>query len=731
MPKTVVCLCLCLGSVVTSGAEFYVDPENGSMQGDGSAQHPWQSIQAVVDAGLIETQSWEQLPYKQGVQLKARHVGAPIQGGDTIWLRSGYHGDLYIDKHYNAKSITLAAEEGHEPRLSGLHIRASSHWVVKGLSISAEFAEPFKRRTLVQLRSHGWHGPVHDVTVEDCAVSSVADTTSWSVQDWNTRACNGFQVDGTRMTIQNNQVLNVNFGISVEASHSLIRHNEVKNFSGDGLRGLGDYSTFEYNTVKNCYNVNANHDDGFQSWSVGPKGVGSGEVKGIVLRGNTIINREDPDQPHPGALQGIGCFDGTFVDWVVENNVVIVDHWHGITLLGARDCRIANNTVRDQKEGTPGPPWIKIGRHKNGTAPEQCEIRHNRAVVSAAPGVAQENNRPVQGPSALVPRAGQWRGLHLLNYGSDAALQSLAEQVPALAQAGINVLILEVNYGFSYESHPELRMGEKPITRDGAAQFAKTCRGLGIHLVPQFNCLGHQSWAKTTYTFLTKYPELDLTPGAFPENEGIYCREWDPLNPRVNEIIFPMLDELINAFDARALHVGMDEVFLIGSEHSPTTKGRDPAPILAKAINDLHTHLVKKRGVDMLMWGDRLIDGHVYRYGDWESATNGTAPAIDLIPKDIIICDWHYKLRDSYLSVPMFAEKGFRVWPAGWKEVDGTKALITYSRDLKHPNMLGHLFTTWSGHKQWTEWPPIVEGLKILTQEKNAASQESPNTDGN
>ena len=46
----------------------------------------------------------------------------------------------------------------------------------------------------------------------------------------------------------------------------------------------------------------------------------------MVLRGNTIINYEDPGQPHRGTLQGIGCFDGMFVDWVIENNVVIVDH---------------------------------------------------------------------------------------------------------------------------------------------------------------------------------------------------------------------------------------------------------------------------------------------------------------------------------------------------------------------------------------------------------------------
>jgi hypothetical protein len=185
------------------------------------------------------------------------------------------------------------------------------------------------------------------------------------------------------------------------------------------------------------------------------------------------------------------------------------------------------------------------------------------------------------------PAPGQWRALHLINYGSDEALEGLGKEIPVLAEMGINLLILEVNYGFEYQSHPELRMGQKPITRDGASRLVKVCRKYSIRLIPQFSCVGHQSWAKRTYPLLTKYPELDLTPGAFPENEGIYCREWDPLNPKVYEIVFPMLDELIDAFDADAIHVGMDEVFLIGSQHSPSTKGKDPAKVFAKAVNDL------------------------------------------------------------------------------------------------------------------------------------------------
>lgn len=313
------------------------------------------------------------------------------------------------------------------------------------------------------------------------------------------------------------------------------------------------------------------------------------------------------------------------------------------------------------------------------------------------------------------PQKGEyWRALHVISYRNDEALERLGEKIPSLAEMGLNVLILEVNYNFEFESHPELR-SESTITKEGAKKFTALLREHGIRLIPQFMCVGHQSWKKNTAPLLTKYPEFDLTPGAFPDNEGLYCREWDVLNPKVNAIVFDLMDELIDAFDADAFHTGMDEIFLLGSEQSPSTRGKDPAGLFAKAVNDMYGHLVKKRGVEMLMWADRLIDGPKYGFGKWDSSHNGTAPAVDRVPKDIIMCPWHYSLRESYPSIPMFLKKGFRVIPASWKEVDASEKLINYSLEQKNPNMLGHMFTTWGEEgDDITGFPPIVDGFKLL-----------------
>jgi hypothetical protein len=316
---------------------------------------------------------------------------------------------------------------------------------------------------------------------------------------------------------------------------------------------------------------------------------------------------------------------------------------------------------------------------------------------------------------AAARKSEPWCALHVIVFKNDKDLDILGRQVPKLAEMGVNALILEVNYNFAFQSHPELRAGDNVITPAGAGRLATLCRKHGVRLIPEFQCLGHQSWQRHTFPLLTVYPKLDLTPGAFPGNKGIYCREWDPLNPEVNKIVFPLLNEIIDAFHADALHVGMDEVFLIGSDRSPSTKGKDRAQVFAKAVTDLHEHLVKSRKVEMLMWADRLFDADKFHWGEWEASKVGTSGAVDVIPKDIILCPWHYEKMSSYPSVPLFLEKGFRVLPASWRKPDASRALIEYSRKQESPRMLGHLFTTWGGRKDTlAEYGPLVEGVKVL-----------------
>jgi hypothetical protein len=281
-----------------------------------------------------------------------------------------------------------------------------------------------------------------------------------------------------------------------------------------------------------------------------------------------------------------------------------------------------------------------------------------------------------------------------------------------LAAPGVNVVIAEVDYGFDFASHPEVR-AERYVSKIQARELSRAAHALGIRLIPQLNCLGHQSWSKTTLPLLVQHPEFDETPGQFPENKGIYCRSWCPQNPQVNPFVFALIDELIDAFEADAFHVGMDEVFLIGSEFCPRCRHGDPAKLFAKAVNDLHGHIVGHRKCEMLLWSDRLLDGAKLGFSEWEASKNGTQGAVDLVPKDLILCDWHYEKRADYPSVPFFLAKGFRVWPSGWQPLEATRAFSAYAAQQHDPKLIGYLCTTWGKVKirDAAEWPPLTEAL--------------------
>jgi hypothetical protein len=334
-----------------------------------------------------------------------------------------------------------------------------------------------------------------------------------------------------------------------------------------------------------------------------------------------------------------------------------------------------------------------------GTLMSAGNYIRNALLLLLASGMLASCATGPQPPGLAGADAGPWFGVHVglpSRPGLPQLERLIAEILPPL---GVNALILEVDYGFAYSSHPELnRAGADAATRDDARKIAALCRAHGIRLIPQFNCLGHQSWGNRggTFPLLMKYPELDETPWVPASNEGIYCRSWCPLHSKVNEIVFALIDELIDAFEADAFHVGMDEVFLIGDSQCPRCKGQNPAELFAKAVNDYHAHLVKEKKLTMMMWADRLLDMKTTEYNMFESSKNGTAPAIDLIPKDIVLCDWHYGKRKEYPSIPYFQDKGFRVWPSSWNRADAALALLGYAKANATPKMVGHLCTTWA-----------------------------------
>ena len=254
-----------------------------------------------------------------------------------------------------------------------------------------------------------------------------------------------------------------------------------------------------------------------------------------------------------------------------------------------------------------------------------------------------------------------------------------------------NALVLLIRYQYEFKSHPEVS-DSGALTAEQAAEIGDLCRQNGIRIIPKMNLLGHQSGKQrgSELGLLRSHPEFDETPDL---EEVRYCRSLCPRHPQVKDIVADLGDELIDAFGADAIHVGLDEVFEIGK--CPRCKGIPNSKIFADWVNVLHDHFVSKKKVEMLMWSDRLLNDKVMGYGEWDASANDTWGAVDNVPKDIIMCDWHYGKRDDYPSIPFFSSKGFRVIACPWKELDATEAFIKFTADHKDEKVMGMLATSW------------------------------------
>jgi N-acetyl-beta-hexosaminidase len=282
-----------------------------------------------------------------------------------------------------------------------------------------------------------------------------------------------------------------------------------------------------------------------------------------------------------------------------------------------------------------------------------------------------------------------------------------------LAPAGLNLLILRIDYRYEYKSHPEL-IGNNPYSEKDVKKLVKVCRENNIRLMPQINLLGHQSWHSTASKLLQVYPEFDETPNIklpekyeWPNSDGLYCKSYCPLHPEVHDVVFDLVDEICDVFETDAFHAGLDEVFYIGHEQCPRCQGKDKAELFAGEVTKIRNHLNEK-GRELWIWGDRLIDGKATGIGLWEGSYNNTHRAIDMIPKDVVICDWHYERPDP--SAVLFAAKGLSVLTCPWKNTDNALAQEKLMRDLiegatreMQPKYKGMLQTVWGSAKSFMD----------------------------
>lgn len=313
--------------------------------------------------------------------------------------------------------------------------------------------------------------------------------------------------------------------------------------------------------------------------------------------------------------------------------------------------------------------------------------RHFLAASSAIPLAAGAAGAPLRGLHLAAPRPEDM----------DVALPFIQEALP---KEGVNTLFLEFNYRVRSRRFPAV-VDEPALTPEQVQSLAAAARLAQVKLIPQVNLLGHQSWAKTTFALLRVHPEFDESPGLYPGNEGIYCRSYCPRHPGVHEIVLGLTDEICELCESADFHAGMDEVFLLAEDVCPRCKGAGKAEVFASEVRLIRDHLAQS-GRTLWIWSDRFLDGAATGIGKWEASLDGTHTGLGSVPKDVVMCDWHYEA--AHPTAVHFALQGFRVASCPWRktsvalrQLDQIRAARRDASPVVAERMLGMIQTTWVG----------------------------------
>ena len=197
--------------------------------------------------------------------------------------------------------------------------------------------------------------------------------------------------------------------------------------------------------------------------------------------------------------------------------------------------------------------------------------------------------------------------------------------IAAMADADMNLLIIDIADGVKYKSHPELKR-HYSVPMGHLKRVVNRARKLGIEVMPKLN------FAQST----TQCHHEWLMP---------HSRRFD--SEEYYKVGFELIDEVIGVCKPeRFFQIGMDED--MDRSHRQ----------YAQAVRTL-SQGVAERGLRAVMWKDIPITCP----GMWEAPGEKSRAAEKTTPKDVVQIPWGY--REAYPDlIRHLRRKGFEVWGA-------------------------------------------------------------------
>ena len=301
------------------------------------------------------------------------------------------------------------------------------------------------------------------------------------------------------------------------------------------------------------------------------------------------------------------------------------------------------------------------------------------------------------------------------------------ETIDLLASLKFNHLQLYTEHTFAYKGHEDVWKDCSPLTGEEVRELDGYAAARGIELAANQNCFGHlAAWLRKP-----AYQHLAEIEG----DNAWYFHQWErrgafslcPMEPRAEQFVGELLDELLPCFTSKLVNIGCDETFDVGwgrSKHEVDRRvgGQETSAGLASADSsracagvraELYFEFVAKIA--------KVCEKHGKRPMMWADIALTHPELLHLMPKGMIGLAWWYEPTEKFEKwVEAIKRAGHEAWvcpgTSSWRTFTGRTSerranIADAAEQGLKAGATGFLVCDWGdmGHRQ--QWPIALAGL--------------------
>ena len=250
-------------------------------------------------------------------------------------------------------------------------------------------------------------------------------------------------------------------------------------------------------------------------------------------------------------------------------------------------------------------------------------------------------------------------------------------QIRTFAMFKMNMHSLYMEHTFQSASNPLFAPEEGSFTPEELKEIVAYAKNYHVEIVPEQQTFGHlhKVIKFEKYNRLAEVPYGDVIT---PQEEDSY------------KFVADLYKEIDRIFPSKFFHIGADETFELGQGRSrEEAKEKGVGKVYFQHINRVRD-ILKPYNRRLMMWGDIALS-HPDLIGE--------------IPKEMVVMNWAYGARDSYMSrIEPFKKAGLEqfVCPSVWNfnlifpnEENAITNIKNFVRDGQEAGAIGVMNTNW------------------------------------